>query len=108
MESGLDLYYPGNTVIPPHPGMRRKMKIMRQDDYVHTDKNMDHIPKTVATSSCVWCNTVFGQYLTVCLCCRNCQYCGLYVAPGFGQDCPTCQNHPDEQITTDPAVIRAE
>lgn len=92
MESGLHLYYEGNTVIPPHPGMKRKYKTMDQEEaYVHTGQVMTYQPKVCATSACVWCNNKFGgRYMTVCNMCHNCQYCGLL--SNSLKDCTNCGN----------------
>lgn len=98
MESRPDLYYEGNTVIPPHPGRKRKMRTMNQEGYVHENKTMPFVPKVCATSSCLWCNKNFGgRYMVVCLACRNCQYCGL-LSPTSLKACRLCGNSLPEEL----------
>lgn len=98
MESGLNLYYEGNTVIPPAPGMKRKFKTMNQQEaYLHTGKIMDFEPKVCATSRCIWCQSSFGdRYMVVCPRCRNCQYCGL--SSVSMKSCAQCGNHLPEEL----------
>lgn len=97
MESGLDLYYKGNTVIPPHPGRKRQFRTINQDEpHLHTGKSMEFKPKVCASSRCVWCQASFGgRYMVTCPRCLNCQYCGLVA--GSMKACGQCGNAlPDE------------
>lgn len=68
---------------------------------------MKYEPKLVANSHCVFCGSRFGgRYLTVCLNCKACQYCGLVVTRG--QNCVFCGNTPDKQTKRrKPRRIRA-
>lgn len=100
MEGRLDLYYEGNTVIPPAPGKKRKFKTINQEEpYLHTGKMMEFAPKVCATSKCVWCQANFGgQYRVVCPRCLNCQYCGLVA--GSLKQCGQCGNAAPDEINT--------
>lgn len=107
MESRHDLYHKGNTVIPPHPGKKRKYKTMQQDEqYKHTGKVMPYQPKVCATSACVWCNTSFGgRYMIFCTSCRNCQYCGLISTTSM-KLCRNCGNALPEELNVGGGRLR--
>ena len=92
MESRPDLYYEGNTVIPPAPGKKRKFKTINQEEpHQHTGKVMEYKPKVCATSRCVWCQAYFGgRYMIACPRCMNWQYCGLLA--GSLKSCGQCGN----------------
>jgi hypothetical protein len=80
MEDRVDIYYPGNTVIPPHPGVKRRNKVVGDglERYTFTGKIMtNQTPKVCAASRCVWCGHKTDHYFITCQNCGNCQYCGM-------------------------------
>lgn len=98
METGSNLYYEGNTVVPPSPGMKRRWRAYKQTDvWDFQEKVMSYEPKICATNNCLWCNQSFdGRYAIICKRCRNCQYCGLRSSTGMDV-CRLCGNKlPDD------------
>lgn len=109
MEDRPNLYYEGNTVIPPAPGAKRKWRTIQQPiawDFRH--KVMPFEPKTCATSRCVWCNQNFGgRYMIVCPRCHNCQYCGL-MSTNSMDACTLCGNRLPDELRTARTVFRPD
>jgi hypothetical protein len=101
MENGLSIYYPGNTVIAPNPGRKRREKVINPDKVPDFEgKVMQPSPKVCAVTKCVWCGgTAGGQYFITCSRCSNCQYCGMIdsVDP---YRCFICGNYLPEELRT--------
>lgn len=110
MEDGRDIHYHGNSVAGPRPSAKNLKR--RQLSYKSTDdkiRPMDHAPKVVANSKCVWCGYVkYSEdcFFIVCPVCRSCQFCGL-VSHDLNS-CHLCGNEaPDEIKTTGPKRYKA-
>lgn len=107
MENRPSIYYPGNTVIAPHPGRKRREKVInpdKQPEFEAKDPKPEH--KVCATAKCVWCGySADGQYFITCPRCRNCQYCGMVdmVDPNR---CYLCGNYLPEDARTAVAKLR--
>lgn len=97
MESRRSVHYHRNTVIGPMPGEKnRRRRMARLKSGLVELQAVPFEPKLVANSECVFCGSRFGgRYLTICLNCKCCQYCGLVAQRG--QVCVFCGNTPDEQ-----------
>lgn len=81
METRPNLYYPGNTVIAPHPGRKRLKKTLDvPGGYIPHEGRVftpeERTDKVCAVSKCVWCGYRTDQYFITCPKCENCQYCG--------------------------------
>lgn len=101
METRPSLYYPGNTVIAPHPGRKRKEKVTDPEKLPEFEgKNMDdNSHKVCAVSRCVWCGYQTDQYFINCPHCNNCQYCGM-VDMRDPYRCYLCGNYlPEDERT---------
>lgn len=107
MEDGPDIYFSGNTVIPPSPGRKRRAKTLDPPGgYAffqgRIPQNQEH--KICATKKCIWCGLHLDQFFISCPNCHNCQWCGMidYVDP---YRCFLCGNFlPDELRTIDEAI----
>lgn len=108
MENGLSIYYPGNTVIAPNPGRKRREKVINPDKQPDFEaKLMDAQHKVCAVSKCVWCGaTAGGQWFITCPNCQNCQYCGMVdnVDP---HRCFICGNYLPDEARTEPVKYNA-
>lgn len=108
MEDRFRIYHKGNTVIPPSPGQKRKLRTVTYPHYLHTGKIMTYEDKVCAVTRCVWCDTNFGdQFRTICPACRNCQYCGLASTNSLSH-CLNCGNHPDQEIAPPKITLRVQ
>ena len=108
MENRPSIYYPGNTVIAPHPGRKRREKVINADkrpEFEAKDPNSEH--KVCATSKCVWCGFNPGQYFITCARCGNCQYCGM-VDSVDPYRCYLCGNFLPEDGRTAVVKIRGD
>jgi len=103
MENRRPIYYTGNTVRPPKIKQKCKDQVknagvgfFEHDEKGKLLKNPNKfMVKVCATSKCLWCDTEFDSYKTICPNCRNCQFCGFYSESV--NDCIKCGNHaPDE------------
>lgn len=93
MESRPSLYYPGNTVITPHPGKKRRAKVLDVAAPIEFEgRVMQQVDKVCAVTSCVWCGHQSDHYFITCPSCKNCQYCG-YMDSVDPYRCFICGNH---------------
>lgn len=110
METRPNLYYPGNTVIAPHPGRKRKAKVVDvPGGYIPHEGRLFTVEqrndKVCATSRCVWCGYRTDQYFITCPKCENCQYCG-YRDLSDAYRCFICGNYLPDELQTKVAKIR--
>lgn len=106
MENRPSIHYPGNTVIAPHPGRKRRSKVLDAEKlpaFEAKDPNPEH--KVCVTSKCVWCGFNPGQYFITCARCGNCQYCGM-VDKVDPYRCYLCGNYMPEELRTEVGKIR--
>ena len=99
MEDRRTIYYRGNSVIAPHPGLknrRRRNQMPLKETTLDKELSVTTVePKVCATSQCVWCDVKFEKYEIRCRVCGNCQYCGRFCPDRRG--CRLCGNQlPDE------------
>jgi hypothetical protein len=102
MESGHDIYYPGNTVglNPDYHEIWQEIHAIKPGEITFDTSKQNPEYKVFATSRCDWCSFPFsGRWLIICPLCGNCQYCGTHSPTGH--NCRWCGNEWADELKTE-------